>query len=128
MARRKAAVVAEQQRGDERPPLYDPAVHTDPEQWVFTELYCECGGLWRQRDPVAYVEPQVRAFLARHSGEGHGPATKKACITAREQRRKAAYAVAGQVGRYQPKQYPHIDSACTKRRPWPVFPDQKVEG
>lgn len=124
MARAKAAVAADEQ---ERPPLYDPARHVDPKQWVFVELYCLCGAVWRQRDPVAFVEPQVRDFLARHAGEGHGPASKKACIAAREERRRAVFVVRGEVARYQQKQYSNIDASCTRKRPWPVFPEQ-VEG
>jgi hypothetical protein len=134
VAGRKAAEVADPEvkepaqpvapaAGDGPPPLYDPRIHTDPDQWVFTELYCTCGALWRQRDPVSYVEPQVRDFLARHAGEGHGPATKKACVAAREAKRKAAFVLRDQAHRYQPKPYPNLDAGCTKKRPWPVFPE-----
>lgn len=139
MATRKAAEVAEpaikeapEQGAPEvvvdPPPAYDPAVHADPDQWVFVELYCACGALWRQRDPVSYVEPQVRDFLARHTGEGHGPATKKACVAAREAKRKAAFLLADQAARYQPKPYPNLDTSCTKKRAWPVFPNEQLEG
>jgi hypothetical protein len=110
------------------PPLYDPRVHSDPDLWVFTELYCKCGALWRQRDPVSWVEPQVRDFLARHTGEGHGPATKKACVAAREEKRKAAFVLRDQAQRYEPKAYPNLDSGCVKKRAWPTFPDSQPEG
>lgn len=106
----------------DRPPLYDPAVHVDPNQWVFVELYCACGAIWRQRDPVSFVEPQVRDFLARHAGDGHGPACKADAVAARERVREAAFLVAGRSGEYQPKTYTNIDTACTRERPWPVFP------
>lgn len=123
MATRKAAEVAEPSVQEGPPPAYDPAVHTDPDQWVSAELYCLCGALWQQRDPVSFVEPQVRDFLARHAGEGHGPASKKACVAAREKKREAAFVLADQAGRYQPKPYPNLDTGCTKKRTWPVFPD-----
>lgn len=123
MLARKQAAPAEPTY--ERAPLYDPAVHTRPDTWVFTELYCLCGALWRQRDPVAWVEPQVRDFLARHAGAGHGPASKAACVTEREAKREAAFRLAGEHDRYQPKPYPHLDTACAKPRPWPAFPEIK---
>jgi hypothetical protein len=113
---------------DDRPPTYDPAVHLDPEQTVFVELYCACGALWRQRDPVAYVEPQVRDFLTRHAGDGHGPVSKKACIDARERVREAVLVGQRRGHEYTRKTYANIDDQCTADRAWPVFPDPTVEG
>ncbi len=112
----------------ERPPLYDPAVHTDPLQVVFVELYCLCGALWRQRDPVSWVEPQVRDFLTRHGGNGHGPASKKDCIDQREVVREAALVAQRRGVEYERKIYPNIDDQCTAERAWPVMPDVTPEG
>jgi hypothetical protein len=106
------------------PPLYDPAVHTDPSQVVFTELYCACGGLWRQRDPVEFVAPMVAAFIAQHTGDGHVPVSKADCIGEREARREAAYRAAGRAGEYQPREHPNLDTTCTQPRPWPQLPEE----
>lgn len=108
---------------EDRPPPYDPAVHTDPEQMVFVELYCQCGALWRQRDPVSYVEPQVRDWLTRHAGEGHGPTSKKACIDQREVVREAALVGQRRGHEYMRKTYANLDDQCTAQRAWPVFPE-----
>lgn len=109
------------QKQPDLPPLYDPAVHTDPDLAVFVELYCACGALWRQRDPVSYVEPRVVEFLAAHTGRMHGPASKAACIDAREARREAAFKARGNSG-YRRRDYPNLDTADTTARPWPAFP------
>lgn len=107
----------------DRPPPYDPAVHVDPAMWVFAEMYCACGGLWRQRDPVSYVEPQVRAWLDRHSGQGCSPTSKATCVTEREARREAAFRAQGRGNEYAPKDHPNLDTTCIRDRPWPVFTD-----
>jgi hypothetical protein len=105
----------------DRPPLYDPAVHTDPDVEVFVELYCVCGALWRQRDPVSYVEPRVREFLAAHTGRMHGPASKATCIDAREARREAGFKALGRAD-YRRRDYPNLDTTDATVREWPAFP------
>jgi hypothetical protein len=103
---------------EDRPPIYDPAVHTDPAQEVFIELYCECGGILRQRDPVSYVKRgPLPAFLGRHIGAGHGPASKSDAVAAREKRREAAHVLAGEE--YSPREYPNLDTTDTTVIPWP---------
>lgn len=106
----------------ERPSPYDPAVHADPNQRVYVELVCACGRVWRQRDPVRLVEPQVRDWLARHAGEGHGPASIAAAIAEQERRRHAAFVVVGREGDYRPREYQRLDTADTTVTPWPRFP------
>jgi hypothetical protein len=110
------------QQQPDRPPLYDPAAHTDPQQLVFTELYCLCGSLWRQRDPVAYVAPRVAEFIERHTGRSHGPASKADCIRAREARREALCMAAGKPEQFRAKTYEHIDTNDVEVWPWPRFP------
>jgi hypothetical protein len=124
VARTRKTAAAEEQPAEERPPLYDPAVHTDPAQPVFTELYCACGGLWRQRDPVAVVAPMVAWFTAKHTGDGHGPASKADCIAERETRREAAFRAAGKAGEYRPREHPHIDITSSELRSWPQLPEE----
>lgn len=121
MARTKAAAEAVT---EERPPLYDPAVHTDPAQLVFTELFCLCGGIWRQRDPVEVVEPFVRSWLAQHVGEGHGPASKKQAVDEREARKEAALRAVGRGAEYRRKTYERLDDTDTTVLPWPTFPEE----
>jgi hypothetical protein len=111
-----------------QPPLYDPQSHLDPQQVVFVELYCMCGAIWRQRDPVEVVEPFVRGWLAKHQGAGHGPASKNAAVEERERRKEAVLTAAGRAGDYERKTYDHLDDTCTRPRPWPVFTDQQLTG
>jgi hypothetical protein len=107
---------------DDAPPTYDPAVHTDPDEWVYVQLFCLCGSIWRQRDPVHTVEPFVRQWIAAHTGDGHGEASKADAIAEREARREAAFRVQGIAHEYEPKEHPNLDVTCTKPRPWPVLP------
>ncbi|GAA0897695.1 hypothetical protein [Pseudonocardia zijingensis] len=109
------------QAADERPPFYDPAVHTDLDQWVYVELVCSCGRIWRQKDPVQLVEPQVRDWLARHAGEGHAPASIAAAVAEQERRRHAAFVVVGREQDYQPRERAYLDTSDTTARPWPAF-------
>jgi len=113
-------------------PLFDPSVHTDPHEPVFMELYCQCGALLRQRDPAWAVEYMARDFIAKHSGDGHGPASKAVCMKEREAQREAAFRMLGRAAEYRPKNHPNLDVKCRKARPWPVFPekagDAPVEG
>lgn len=104
-------------------PLFDPAVHTDPNQLVYLELYCLCGSLLRQRDPVWAVEYMAGDFIGKHTGDGHGPASKAACIKEREAVREAAFRMAGRAAEYRPKPHPNLDVKCRKARPWPVLVD-----
>lgn len=101
-------------------PLYDPAAHTvdggDPV--VFVELYCRCGALHRQRDPVSYVAPFVARWRERHTGTGHGEATKAQCVAERERRREAAHVVAGKAHEYAPKAHANL-TVDDEPRPWP---------
>ncbi|HEY8588479.1 MAG TPA: hypothetical protein VIL55_02890 [Naasia sp.] len=114
--------------GDVKPedpaPYYDPAVHTDPEQVVYVQLFSTSGAVWRQRDPVHLVEPYVRAFIARETAAGHGPASKADCIAERERRRYAAFVMQGIGDQYAPKEHPNLNTECTKPRPWPAFPGE----
>lgn len=110
------------------PPVYDPATHIDPNETVHVQLFCTCGGVWRQIDPVSIVEPYVRQWLARHPVEdGHGAATIAEAIDERESRKQAAMRAGGKGGEYQRKTYETLDDTCTAARPWPVFPE-KQEG
>ena len=105
------------------PPLYDPAVHTDPGQVVYAELYCRCGSLWRQRDPVWAVRPMVADWIGRHRGPGCGEASKADCVAERESRREAAFRAQGRGDEYAPRDHPNLDVTCTQPRPWPVLPE-----
>lgn len=105
----------------DRPPLYDPTVHTDPELVVFTELYCQCGALWRQRDPASHVAPRVAEFVALHTGRGHGPASKAQTMHAREARREAKYVARGRAADFRARTYSNVDTTDTEVRPWPRF-------
>ncbi len=125
MARRNA--LARKTPDPGLPPLYDPAAHTDPDQMVFVELYCLCGAIWRQRDPVSHVEPFVRAWLGMHTGDGHGPASKRAAVAEREARREATFRAQGRADQYTPKEHPNLDVECGRDRPWPAFPDATVK-
>lgn len=88
-------------------PVYDPGVHTAGENPVVRlEVYCECGGLLRQTDPVSHVLPQLRDFESRHHGPGHGPATAEESLTEREARREAGFRAAGRQDEYEPKEHP----------------------
>lgn len=107
---------------DDAPPTYDPAVHVDPDEWVYVQMFCLCGSVHRQRDPLRDVLPYVAAFLARHDGAGHGPASKADCIAEREARREAAFRVQGRTDEYAPKEHPSLNTECTKPRPWPQVP------
>lgn len=102
----------------EQAPAYDPAVHTveDGDPTVYVEVFCTCGALHRQRDPVSYVLPFLESWHARHSGNGHGEATKAECVGERERRREAAHVVAGTE--YQPKTYANL-AVDDEARPWP---------
>jgi hypothetical protein len=103
-------------------PLYDPAVHTveDGDPKVYVELFCLCGGIFRQRDPVSYVKDRAARFIARHSGKGHGEATKAACVESIERIRHAAHVMHSIEDEYAPKDRPnlHIDD---QPRPWPTL-------
>lgn len=110
----------------EHVPSYDPQVHTDANEVVFLEFYCQCGFLMRQRDPVWAVADTARQLLAQHAGPGHGPASKAECIAEREAQREAAFRVVGRAAEYRPKDHPNLDVTCTKPRPWPVFPDEQA--
>lgn len=104
----------------DRAPLYDRAAHTveNGDPVVFVELYCLCGSLHRQRDPVSYVLPFLATWRERHGGGGHGEATKAECLAERERRREAAHVVAGKAADYAPK--PHANLAVDDEpRPWP---------
>jgi hypothetical protein len=114
-------VATKKQPAEERPPFYDPAVHTAPDQLVYVELVCSCGRIWRQRDPVRFVQPQVRSWLARHVGDGHGPATKADAVAERERRRQAAFIAAGRERDYRPSEGLHLDLDDPTVRSWPVF-------
>lgn len=104
----------------EHAPLYDPAVHTvaggDPT--VYVEVFCKCGSLHRQRDPVSYVLPFLDSWRAKHAGDGHGEATKAQCLAERELRREAAHVVAGKGDQYEPKTYANL-AVDDEPRPWP---------
>lgn len=106
-------------------PVYDPGVHTDPDTVVHAQLFCMCGGVHRQLDPVRFTEPFVRSWLDKHRGDGHGPATIAEAIEEREVRKQAALRVAGRGHEYQRKTYETLDPTCTASRPWPVFSDQQ---
>lgn len=105
----------------EHAPLYDPAIHKadDGDPMVFAELYCKCGGgVFKQRDPVSYITPRLRDFLARHTGDRHGPATKAEFAAAREIIREAAHVAAGTPDDYTPWVYTHLEIDDAPR-PWP---------
>lgn len=120
-----AAEVVEQPVGDAKPedapPYYDPAVHTDPEQLVYVQVFCTCGDLLRQRDPVWAVLRLLPTWLSRHQGEDHGPASKADCVAERERRREAAHVVSGLAHEYAPREHPNLNTECTKDRPWPGY-------
>lgn len=86
-------------------PAYDPKTHTveDENPTVRVDLWCECGGLWSQIDPVSHVLPQIKDFAEKHSGEGHGPTTAKKSLAEREARREASFRAAGRQSEYKAK-------------------------
>jgi hypothetical protein len=118
--------------------VFDPAVHLTPAgdvvplvdeagnvedrgPMVYVETYCLCGGVHRQRDPVAYVMRLLTDWFARHDGPSHGEATKQQMVDGREEVRKAALLIAGRKHEYEPRAYArlHVDDTP---RPWPVLP------
>lgn len=103
------------------PPLYDPAQHRDPDEQVYLELYCACGSIRRQIDPVRLVRATLADWLPQHQGDGHGPASKADAVAEREARREAAHRAAGRAGGYERGDYPHLDDTCTQPRPWPAL-------
>lgn len=109
-------------------PLYDPATHTRPATVVYTELVCACGAIRRQRDPVAVQVPFLRAWLAAHAGDGHGPASKSDAVAERERRKRAAMEAAGIGDQYAPKDYANLDTTSTAVIPWPELPDEPPPG
>lgn len=86
-------------------PAYDPTVHTveggNPP--VRVGLWCSCGGVLRQTDPVSHVLPQLVDFRERHSGSGHQPTTPENSAAEREARREAGFRAAGRQDEYEPK-------------------------
>jgi hypothetical protein len=106
----------------EHAPLYDPAAHTvdggDPT--VFAEMYCKCGSVWRQRDPVSLVLPFLESWQKQHTGAGHGEATKAQAIAEREKRREAAHVMKGIGDQYEPKPYDRFQ-VDDELRPWPAL-------
>lgn len=115
--------------GLQRPPLYDPAVHTDPHEVVFVELYCQCGSVRKFQDPVAWIDSQVRGWLDDHpirtidgGMTGHGPVSIAECVAEQEARREAAFRAVGDQPSYTPREHPDMDTTCTRPRPWPTYP------
>ncbi len=111
------------------PPVYDPTAHTDPNLVVRMEVWCRCGAARRFQDPVSWIEPQARDWVARHpvtgpDGEptGHGPATIAEAVAEQEARREAAFRVVGEQASYVPRDHGDLDTTCTADRPWPAFP------
>lgn len=86
-------------------PAYDPKVHTveDDNPTVLVEMWCLCGGLWTQIDPVSHVLPQIEDFQSKHSGDGHGRTTAKKALLEREVRREASFRAAGRQSEYESK-------------------------
>ena len=87
-------------------PIYDPAVHVEPDTMVRVEMFCACGMAHRQLDPVSYCLPSITLFRARHHGDGHGPVSGADAFAERETRREAAFRAAGRQAEYQPKDRP----------------------
>lgn len=87
-------------------PLYDPAKHSlDENPVVRLSMYCSCGGLFTQIDPVSHCLPQIEDFQQKHSGKGHGVASPKDSLTEREARREAGFRMAGRQAEYKPKKH-----------------------
>lgn len=89
------------------PPLYDPESHTveNDNPTVRVELYCACGEVRYQEDPVSHVLPQIEDFRERHSGKGHQPVSPQEALEEREARREAGFRMAGRQDEYEPR--PH---------------------
>lgn len=109
-------------------PLFDPAVHLtadgtpiEGDPTVFTELYCRCGGMHRQRDPVSLVMLMLSTFLTRHPwGDGtHGEVSKAQCVAARELARLDAFKAQDKADEYSPREYTNLDHTDDSPRPWP---------
>lgn len=130
-------------------PVFDPATHLDAQggprpvvvdgvtdhrgAFVFSEQYCTCGGMLRQRDPAGIVAPRVAAFLARHVTPACQPASKAVCVEAREAARRDFVNANPQYGPYSPKTYDRLDVSDPRVIPWPEMPrpageDQEVTG
>ncbi len=91
---------------DELPPPYDPASHSvEDNPMVSVELYCVCGGVFRQIDPVDHVLFQIEDFRVKHSGKGHGVTDGKKALVERELRREAAFRAAGRQSEYKAKKH-----------------------
>ena len=87
-------------------PAYDPGVHTVEENPVVRlELWCSCGRGHRQVDPVSHCLPQIADFRAKHSGDGHGPASPQDAVAEREARREAGFRAVGRQAEYERKEH-----------------------
>lgn len=86
------------------PPLFDPAVHTDPDAVVRLVMACACGHVHQQVDPVRLCLPQIAGWHRIHGGVGHGPVSGEAAMAEREARREAAMRSAGLQDDYAPKE------------------------
>jgi len=84
-------------------PLYDPDEHTEDDQVVRVEMWCQCTAAHRQVDPVRLVRPLVEDFAKRHTGDGHGPVGAAEAVKEREARREAALRAVGRHDEYQAK-------------------------
>jgi len=86
-------------------PAYDPGVHApDDEQLLLLEMWCECGMVHRQVDPVSHLLPQLADFRAKHTGKGHGATDAATALAEREARREAGHRATGLQDEYEPKE------------------------
>lgn len=86
-------------------PLYDPDKHTDDDEVVRVEMWCQCTAAHRQLDPVRHVKVLAGDFAKRHSGDGHGPLSPAEAAKERNARREAALRAIGQQDEFEAKAY-----------------------
>lgn len=93
---------------NEHYPTYDPARRQGgrpdsytPDDLVYAERFCSCGGILRIRGRVVQVAEWVDGFDYKH--RDHRPASKAECIAAREEKRRRAMGAD-----YTPKAYPNL--------------------
>ena len=107
-------------------PVYDPDVHTDPEQFVSVELYSTSGHALRQVDPVAYIERSVREFVERERAAGHEATSRAEALTEAERRREAAHIVEGRGDDYVPStKLDALTAADESVTEWPALPGEE---
>lgn len=89
------------------PPVYDPAEHADePELVVALRMFCGCGAMHQQVDPVRHVHGPIQTWRSVHVGGGHGPVDAAAAVEERDTRRWAALRAEGRQSEHEDRPAP----------------------